>query len=93
MQQPWTAFLSILASVALTSSIKLVLENTDNNDWRDWTIKEAPQPPGTRGVSLKIYRQHGVLKYKPVSISALSSKRSKAPLAECFARGNTSTVP
>ena len=61
MQQSWTAFLPFLTSVALTSSIKLELENTDNNDWRYWTIKDAPLPRGARGVSLKIYCQHGVL--------------------------------
>jgi len=61
MQQLWTAFLPFMTSVALTSSIKLVLENTDNNDWWDWYTREAPLPPGTKGVSLKIYRQHGVL--------------------------------
>lgn len=48
-------FLTALTFVALASSIRLGLEDTEKNDWRRWTIKEAPLPHGIFGVSLNAY--------------------------------------
>ena len=56
MQQFWTFFITTLKFVALTSSIQLELAYTDEEDWWDWTIKEAPLPTGLKGVSLNANR-------------------------------------
>ena len=63
MQQFWTFFITTLTFVALALSIQLGLENTQENDWQDWNIKEAPLPPRKLGVSLKANRYHAILYY------------------------------